>query len=1189
MIEGKDSEAVTDSHRELADIAAGLVNRQIKLPKLFASPVYVDAATVENGLIYLRMRTHDGELIEIPVPEDDLTSAAESLNDRSTTTVSSGLVPPRELFLLIESARIRLAFSFDPYFAVSLSGVQALPHQLEAVYMYLLPQARLRFLLADDPGAGKTIMAGLLVKELKLRGSLERVLILCPAPLTLQWQDELRSKFDETFEVVNANLGRNQLAGNAWDRFPLVIASLDFAKQDHVWQDILRVHWDMVIIDEAHKCSARSYGDKVNKTRRYALAERLSAATDRLLLLTATPHQGSADQFANFLKLLDPDQFADAIFNRKLLQANDSPFFLRRMKESLRDFEGRKLFTERHVITQPFSLTSYEKLLYDAVTTYINQFLPRARGKRKMSVSLARIVLQRRLASSLRAIRRSLENRHDRLSVLLHELEALSENERARRLATLQMIQGVDDEQDEGDQDDEAREELIERVTVAQRLDDLRREVVALEELVKQARDTEHRGQESKLAALRSCLLGTEFDSLRDGRGKLLIFTEHRDTLGYLRENLESWGYTTCGIHGQMDAQARKAAQDDFRQFCQICVATEAAGEGINLQFCHLMINYDLPWNPVRLEQRMGRIHRIGQQTDVYVFNFVAENTVEGQVLERLLHKLDAMREALGGRVFDVIGELLRLNDVRLEDILREAAYSPRSIDAYLEQIERIDPNRLKEYEEATGIALAKKNVDLSRVNYQDIRSFERRLMPEYVESFFRSMAESTMVRLEDRADGLLRIEHVPVRLRQVTSAAARRYGLPSVSYPKLTFRKQDLLRSEHADAELLSPGHPLFAAMVDDLEQRFKHADQGCAAFIDPTTQQEYRLHFFQVQVLGEEPAGASAQRHHSQKTRTVVLHEQLSVVREDGGGTCQIVSSDILHDLTPDDESDSPSSLEAEHRAGIPTADDVRRLERWVQATIQLPMTQDLRSGREREVTIRQEYLKRSFDELLKVAQQRAVALNIRVMDGEDTARLARDEAIRRVTELQERCDRKNAELAHLRVLRPGPVLYRGSALVRPVTDPSIAHLMRRDDEVEAIAMAIVLEYERSRGWAPEDVSRANDGSGFDIRSIGPVDHDGLPAIRRIEVKGRAFAHQDVMLTPNEWLQAHRHGPTYWLYVVYDCASNKPRLLTIQNPAEALAADTQQLIEVKGYRIAAEAIEQTGYHGRSETHEGR
>src|SRR5579883_2074033 len=809
MIEGKDSEAVTDSHRELADIAAGLVNRQIKLPKLFASPVYVDAATVENGLIYLRMRTHDGELIEIPVPEDDLTSAAESLNDRSTTTVSSGLVPPRELFLLIESARIRLAFSFDPYFAVSLSGVQALPHQLEAVYMYLLPQARLRFLLADDPGAGKTIMAGLLVKELKLRGSLERVLILCPAPLTLQWQDELRSKFDETFEVVNANLGRNQLAGNAWDRFPLVIASLDFAKQDHVWQDILRVHWDMVIIDEAHKCSARSYGDKVNKTRRYALAERLSAATDRLLLLTATPHQGSADQFANFLKLLDPDQFADAIFNRKLLQANDSPFFLRRMKESLRDFEGRKLFTERHVITQPFSLTSYEKLLYDAVTTYINQFLPRARGKRKMSVSLARIVLQRRLASSLRAIRRSLENRHDRLSVLLHELEALSENERARRLATLQMIQGVDDEQDEGDQDDEAREELIERVTVAQRLDDLRREVVALEELVKQARDTEHRGQESKLAALRSCLLGTEFDSLRDGRGKLLIFTEHRDTLGYLRENLESWGYTTCGIHGQMDAQARKAAQDDFRQFCQICVATEAAGEGINLQFCHLMINYDLPWNPVRLEQRMGRIHRIGQESDVYVFNFCATNTIEGELLERLTHKLEEMRADLQGRVYDVIGDMLACNGLDFERLVKETLANPKRRQASLEQIDALSAQELRRYEEAVGIAQATRSVDLSWVRRHDWESEERRLMPEYVESFFRDAAEQVRLRVEPRADGLYRVEHVPAALRADDLEAVRRLGRPQMEYRKLTFRKEDRERAEHEDAVLLSPGHP--------------------------------------------------------------------------------------------------------------------------------------------------------------------------------------------------------------------------------------------------------------------------------------------------------------------------------------------------------------------------------------------
>lgn len=1171
---------VTDSQETLDGLdtlAKRVLNQQIALPAYFSGVVYVDEVTIDNSLIFLRVRTQGGQIEEIPVTAQDLEVASSTLPTQSTSESAPTLVRPRDLYLQIESLRIQFAFAYDPYFAVSLCGVQALPHQLEAVYQHLLPQTRLRFLLADDPGAGKTIMAGLLLKELKLRGAIDRVLIICPAPLTLQWQDELSSKFDEAFEVIDAHLGRNQLGGSAWDRFPRVITSLDYAKQERVYPDLLRVQWDLVIIDEAHKCSARTYGDKINKTRRYMLAERLSATTDRLLLLTATPHQGNADQFENFLKLLDPDQFVNGAMDRQLLELDDNPFFLRRLKDSLRDFDGRKLFTERHAVTQPFDLSDLEHELYDAVTQYINDFLPRVQGQRKMSVSLARIVLQRRLVSSLRAIHRSLENRRERLSKRLQEIEMLPEREQAQRLSSLQGTQVVDDEQEDGDVDYETTEEVVQGTIVAQRLDDLRREIAALDGLVDQARQTESSGDESKLRALDACLKRAQFDSLRDGRGKLLIFTEHRDTLEYLCENLQAWGYSTCTIHGGMDAQARRAAQEHFRQHSQVCVATEAAGEGINLQFCHLMINYDLPWNPVRLEQRMGRIHRIGQQTDVYVFNFVAENTVEGRVLQQLFRKLDEMRRALGGRVFDVIGELLRLNDVRLEEILREAAYSPRSLDQYLDQIERIDPQRLKEYEEATGIALAQKTVDLSRVSTDNTRSFERRLMPEYVENFFRAMAEASLVRIENRADGLLRIEHVPARLRRASSSVARHYGLPAHSYPKLTFRKEDLLRTEHADAVLLSPGHPLFAAMMDDLRQRLRSANQGSALFIDPTCVHSYRLHFFQVQILGEDLSESDALPGPSQSAGTVVLHEQLTVVRENSDGMLEIAAPDILHDLTFDDttplEIDS-SGLGDRNDMNAPMPDDVRRLERWVRGVVQLPLTQTLRGEREREFSIRQEYLERSFDGIVQVAQERVHALAARLASGEDTARLAYAESVRKVTDLHERRARKLANLAHLRVLRPGPLLYQGTALVHPTENTATANLMRRDDAIEAIAMAVVTEHERACGWYPTDVSKAYDGSGFDIRSIGPADENGVRPVKRIEVKGRAADNQDVMLTPNEWLQAHRHGDTYWLYVVWACSSDKPRLLTIQDPAVALASATRELNEVKGYRIFADAL---------------
>src|SRR3989442_15194508 len=741
------------------------VQHQVRLPE-YSQPVYIEDAQAIDDLISLTVRTRDGQTDQIIVPVADLAAALEQATQHAATLMQ---VNPFDFFLLVEAARIRLAYSFDPFFAVSMSGVQALPHQLQAVYERMLPQARLRFLLADDPGAGKTIMAGLFLKELKLRGVITYVLILTPAPLTIQWQDELYSKFDETFEVVNSDMVGNQLAGNVWDRYRQCIASLDFAKQERITQTLEQVPWDLVIIDEAHKCSAHTQGEKVAKTRRYQLAERLSAGAERILLLTATPHSGDPDQFAHFLRLLDADQFPDPRYDglqldRKILEDARSggrdQWFLRRIKEELRDREGNPLFTKRHVSSVPFPLTWTELRLYNHVTAYINLFLPYQQGGvRRNSVALARTVLQRRLASSLNAIHRSLERRAHHFSGILQELERLpaSEHEKILQKYRLLASSGYEDEESDSGDLDELQEEAMENFPVVQRVDQLRDEVKALEELVKEAATVMASGEESKLKALRTCMEGSQFHELADGRGKLLIFTEHRDTLEYLRGHLQKWGYTTCEIHGGMNAVNRREAAQRFYDSAQVCIATEAAGEGINLQFCHLMINYDIPWNPNRLEQRMGRIHRIGQRSDVYIFNFVATNTIEGTILERLFTKLEEIRGQLGDRVFDEVGQLLTLNEIRLEDRLREAAINPARIEEYTGQIEQLSTEQLAQLEQATGVALATSQVDLDWVRGTDVRSQERRLMPEYVEKFFLRAAEPHADRARQGGQGSFR------------------------------------------------------------------------------------------------------------------------------------------------------------------------------------------------------------------------------------------------------------------------------------------------------------------------------------------------------------------------------------------------------------------------------------------------
>jgi superfamily II DNA or RNA helicase len=1064
-------------------------------------------------------------------------------------------VPADQLFLLIESSRIRLAFAHDPHFAVALTGIQVLPHQLEAVYERMLPQVLLRYLLADDPGAGKTIMSGLLLKELRLRGVVERALILCPAPLTIQWQDELATKFDESFELMTSERIKGTLTSNPWHEYSRCITSIDLAKREEVRERLLEAEWDMVVIDEAHKCSARTDGDKVSKTQRYQLAERLARKTERLLLLTATPHQGNADQFTHFLQLLDEDQFVDPERNKEVIQIDGNPWYLRRMKEDLRDFDGKLLFTRRHAVTQSFELTPPEYELYEEVTDYINEFLPKVIGRRRTSVALARIVFQRRLASSLGAITSSLERRHKRFADMLREVEALPEAERGKKLQQFRLVDFVDAEQEEDDQDEEQQDQLIDSTLVAETIEKLQQEVEKLDELVGLARMTLAIGKEAKLDALKSCLERAEFDELKDGRGKLLIFTEHKDTLTYLIRNLKEWGYTTTQIHGGMSPQERKQRQIEFQRDAQVCIATEAAGEGINLQFCHLMINYDMPWNPMRLEQRMGRIHRIGQKHDVHVFNFAATNTVEGQIVARLMWKLEEIRETLGDRVFDVIGELLKLNEVNLEDMLREAAYNPRDIDAYLDQIQRISAERLQQYEEAVGIALAKSSVDLERVRGDGWRSEERRLMPEYVEGYFRRAAEGTDLAIERRADGLWRAEHVPHKFRADELNAIKRFGRPEARYLKFTFEKELARQSQHLDSELLSPGHPLFAAVDEVLMRQIEDVRRGVARFVDPFSPRPYRIHFYEVEVEGGTIAGGYE-----------AAMGALVTIVEDEDGHFDVGAPDILHDLTP---------VEAltEVELGEDELDEVRK---FVMAQIQYPMVSGAREDRLREVKIRREYLEASFEISIRKARDRWMRFADQVNEGKDELRLVRDNAERDWKALEVRRDEKLAMLDQIAVVAQGKVEYLGTAIVDP-TDVAGGG-MRRDDECERAAMEFVMSFEAAQGWSPEDVSKLHDGSGFDIRSIGPPDGTGQRSIRRIEVKGRAADNQPVELTPNEWVQAGRHGDTYWLYVVWNAKSGQPRLLRIQNPAEALKGKAEELRVVKGWRVPAEAIVAAG-----------
>lgn len=1155
------------------------IGQRIILPGHFDVPVILEDARPlgsDNSAGHeCRVRLPDGSLEEAVISAEEVTAI---LGKGQTAVESAAPVDAEKLRLLIESTRIRLAYTHDQQFAVSLSGIRTLPHQIEAVYHAMLPQPRLRFLLADDPGAGKTIMAGLLVKELKLREAIERILILCPSPLTIQWQDELLRWFGESFETIDAARDKHSLT-NPWAKENQVICSIDYAKQEEVRERVWQQRWDLVIIDEAHKCSARTKrsstrGDEAEKTKRYQLAEKLTAPADHLLLLTATPHHGDEDKFAHFLRLIDPDLFpephrfgkqATAIRKDVFRLGKDSPWSLRRLKEDLKDVNGKRLFPDRHTKTVSFCLNSDEYALYKSVTAYINEFIPQQTGQRRSSAALTRTVLQRRLVSSTCAIHESIKRRLKKQETLLEEIEGLTPAQRAKRLAVLQG-RLPDAEQDEDDLDDESRDQLVDEYTAALELEQLREEISSLKELTEQARRVRENANDSKLAALKKCLGEAQFLELKDGRGKLLIFTEHRDTLGYVRDHLDRWGFSTCEIHGGMNPHERKRAQEAFRTGAQVCVATEAAGEGINLQFCHLMINYDMPWNPTRLEQRLGRIHRIGQDRDVYAFNFVATDSedgqpiVEGRILHRLLEKLDLMDEALEGRVFDVIGEVLSLNDINLPEMLRDAAYDPRRLDEYLDQIDRIDPAKLKEYENATGIALARGHVDFSAFQRRNLEVEEKRLMPRYVEAQFVSAAREVGLRVEPRADGLWRVEHVLADLRSERLRSVQKLGKAESSYRKITFHKHHLEQDAHLDAVLMGPGHQLYSAVDEKLNERLTSLLGGVGVYIDPLCREPYRIHFFEISIRGKDTKG-----------NDIPLHGELVAVREERGHH-EVIPSDILLNLASHPQ--PPQEIEPVSTKAV--SDFLKR-------TYQLECRARCQKDRQRFAEICREYLKKSFVARIKRAQDRAMLLAAEVFSKPEY-KLTADEARKYVDELERTRQERFSGLERLGIARTGPVKPVGTAIVlAPDADTRVqlADLadefdpnIRRQSEIAAedrVVEALVVE-----GFPQNRIERVGHLKlGFDIRAHRIADEaTGEVFVKRIEVKGR-LRGQPVRLTTNEWYKAQQLAETYWLYVVWDPLGESSELVCIHNPVAKLDHAKREIVAARFYEIPAEAVQ--------------
>jgi len=1056
----------------------------------------------------------------------------------------------------IEAMRLELAYEYDPFFTLSIARVDPLPHQLEAVYDYFLKLPRIRFLLADDPGAGKTIMAGLLIKELKIRGLIRRSLIVTPANLSFQWQREMKDKFREQFEIIRSDVLRANYGTNPWQERNQVITSVSWVSRiEDAKESLLRSSWDLIIVDEAHKMSAYS-SDK--KTLAYQLGESLSQMTDHYLLMTATPHKGDPTNFCLFLELLDKDVYGDIKSLEEAIRRREAPFYLRRVKEALVTFpdpdtgEVKMLFTKRHVQTTEFQIDEDEWDFYDALTRYVEDQSIKAAADdsaRGRALGFTMAMLQRRFASSIYAVRRTLERMRDKREKILADPEAYRKEQIARRLP-----------EDFDDLPEEEQEEIIAQLEdVVASIDpaSLKEEVLQLGKLITQARVLEQREIESKLIKLKEVLTAQKVFS--DPKMKLLIFTEHKDTLDYLVAKLREWRLTVTQIHGSMkigdrnEPRTRIYAEREFREECQIMVATEAAGEGINLQFCWFMINYDIPWNPVRLEQRMGRIHRYGQEKDCLVFNFVTTNTREGRVLQKLFERIRKIEEDLDpertGKIFNVLGDIFPAN--LLERMLREM-YAHNLTEEVIKNriVEEVDTERFRRITHSALEGLAKRELNLSAIVGKSAEAKERRLVPEVIEDFFIQAAPVAGIHPKEieKSNHVYRIGRVPRHLWQIGEQLEPRFGKLGREYKQIVFDKK--LLNLDPTFEWVTPGHPLFESVREDVLEQVQSDLRRGAMFYDLHRKDPCRLDVFSAAI---------------RDGRGNVLHRRLFVIQTDMDGSMAVRQPTIFLDLSL-----ASKGAEIPDDTGLPEKNSVENV--LVEKALN-PFLLEMCAQREKEIDIISRHMEISLNELINRQNLRMAELLESQQDGDTNPLLAANIKTTedRIFELNNRLERRREELQKERHCTITDIHHYGRAWVVPHperTSPKIASMVR-DDEVEAIAIQAVIAHEEARGWQVVSVEKENRGFDLISRKSHPEDPHTAVEVRFIEVKGRATVGE-IALTTNEYKTAERLRKDYWLYAVFNC-STMPEVHPIQDP---IRLGWEPLVKIEHYHVEANKI---------------
>jgi len=1096
------------------------------------------------GTCILKVAVPSGEMIIlVAIDEDsgnditreiDQTKLAEIHIIGSGDNEDSTSGNPEMFRLAIEAMRLGFAHSYDPFFALSVSRVDPLPHQLEAVYTHMLKQPVIRFLLGDDAGAGKTIMAGLLIRELSLRGLAKRILVIPPANLAYQWRREMKDLFGETFHWVKSQDVKDAYAQNPFGQNDRVIVSRDWAKLDHVLNALMEAErWDLVIIDEAHGM-ATSNPEKLPSLR-YTLAKAISEHTDHLLMMTATPHNGNKDRFRHFLALLDPEAYGDSESLELAIKQKSAPFYLRRLKEGMRAFPdeenptGKPLFTKRTVTTVEFDIGGSELDIYQKLTRYIRligEIGRRHPDNRARALGFMMALYQRRYASSPHALLKSLERRKNRLEGIIDGTWVPPKKK--KKHLDKDMIDDLDDETLSS-----SFEEEEDHVFSEYDIQSAKDELVHINPLIIEVDNLILTGTSAKWQKLEKMLQSNQaFDTEQDK--KLLLFTEHKDTLEWLFGKLTGMGYSVVTIHGGMkpgsrdEPNTRLWAEQQFREEdgAQILLATEAAGEGINLQFCWRMVNWDVPWNPARLEQRIGRIHRYKQMRDIVAFNLIARNTREGQVLHTLQDKIEEIRMALDpdneGKVFDVIQSVI--SPSLIEKVMKEVYEENLNPEVACDRVRNeVTAERFQEIMDDTLENLSSRELNMGLVKDYNAEAKLRRLVPEVLRDFFIEAAKTVFdAPVKQKKDGWYwKTPNSVYNLRGDLKAL----GDLGREYKAFTFHKEDL--DERPHLEWVTPGHPLYEGVRRVTRNLGSKDLANGARFMDPDGGISRWLQVFRYRLVdGNGDA----------------IDEQLLVIEiEEESGNISIKPASTFLDLVP-----------SENRSTIPKLPN------------DLPMLSPEVVRMHLESKCQEFEIERS-EQAQRVKSHVQTSLNALIHKENVKFELFEREhdklkCVERVFDFEQRLDNREKRLDRQGRVAIAQNIPIALAYVEPISEEVEASVGRsvpkQNKEVEDAAVEYVRKIELAKPAVHEVVSREADGVGYDLETRDV--HGNI--LRFIEVKGKTTEH-DVIITPNEWSVAERLRDDYWLYVVSQPLS-KPELMAIQDPWAKLNAQTETKI---------------------------